>query len=180
MLSGVYLLTFRVGDRFFRYVGASQDMVGRWRSHASQIRQLKHSNPHIREILRDQAWRYATFEVLEECDLEALRDCEARAINEIDPELNVTRYRDGKAVLANATREKMSVARKQSHARPEVKAQVIASARHPLRRAAASLHMRSQNAKRRGDIAEFDRLVAERDAVLKEYHAQKAEVRHGA
>ncbi len=78
--SGIYLITCTVTDKV--YVGSTNDLYRRWRSHRSQLRAGLHSNPHLQNAWNKYGESAFTFSVLEKCDDAKLIEREQHYLNE--------------------------------------------------------------------------------------------------
>lgn len=114
---GIYCIENMFDNK--KYIGRSVDIDARWRSHKSQLRKNKHSNPHFQNSVNKYGLENFIMYILEECDESELDDKEVYYISFYD----TRNYKKGYNVLiggntskgrvvSQETRMKLSIAKK--------------------------------------------------------------------
>jgi group I intron endonuclease len=86
-ICGVYKITSPSGSF---YIGSSVDVKSRWAGHRGELRRGKHHCPPLQRAATKYGVDTFTFEVLEECPRDVLREREQVYLNDLKPEYNAS------------------------------------------------------------------------------------------
>ena len=109
-ISGIYTIRNIINGN--EYVGSSVDVPKRWLQHKSGLRNQIHRNSRLQRSWNKHGEENFEFLLLEECDIEKLIEREELHISIRKSEYNLTIFAEGRQVMSEETRQKISLKNK--------------------------------------------------------------------
>lgn len=121
-ISGIYAITNKVNGKI--YVGSSNNIYYRWKSHKSYLNNGLHTNAHLQSAWQKYGKDSFEFSVLEKCNVESLIEREQHHMDTYDtlnPEKGYNkREAEQNSTMSEETRRRMSEAKKGKKQSPEL------------------------------------------------------------